>query len=340
MTAARTRTPSARLTALAAAFVAFAAFSPAKALDVPDFYKGKTIRFTTSNSPGGGFDIYMRTTAKNFTDVVGVTTAAQNITGAGGVIGDNALYLAKPDGLTIGLINFPGHVFNQILNQKGVQYDFTKWQWLGRVAGVAPALAIRAESPIKTFDEAVASKKPVRFGLEGRGSDAFYGTVFLENLLKMPVEQVVGYGGPGEISAALMAGEVDARFESVDTLMADVKQGAVRVLVVFDNKRDPRLPDVPSLAELNLDPATKAKLEAFANIYKLERSFVAPPETPADRVAFLRAGFDAVFASDAYKKQLAQSNRSFSPMDGATLAAEAAKVSAQIEELKPLFAEK
>jgi len=324
-----------------ATVLACAAFtSAAHAFDVPEFYQGKTLRFTTSNNPGGGFDIHMRTTAKNFTDVTGVATSAQNITGAGGVIGDNQLFMADPDGLTIGLINFPGHVFNQILNPEGVQYDFTKWQWLGRVAGVSPAFAIRTDSPIKTFAEAIESETPIRFGLEGRGSDAFYGTVFLENLLKMPVDQVVGYGGAGEISAAVIAGEVDARFESVDALLPDVQQGSVRLLVVFDSQRDPRFPDVPAISELDLDADIKAKLEAFANIYKLERSFVAPPETPADRVEFLRAGLSATFASQAFQDQLKQANRSFSPMDGATLAAEAEKVSDQIEELKPLFAEK
>lgn len=312
----------------------------AGAAEAPDFYDGQTIRFTTSNSPGGGFDYYMRTTAKYLEDLTEVRTAGQNITGAGGVIGDNQLYTAEPDGLTVGLINFPGHVFNQILNSEGVQYDFGKWEWLGRVAGVAPALAVRTDSPIQTFDDAVKSAEPVRFGLEGRGSDAFYGTVFLENLLGLKVEQIVGYAGPGEISAAMLAGEVDARFESVDTLLPEAEQGTIRVLVVFDTQRDPRLPDVPSMADLDLDAATKAKLEAFANIYKLERSFVAPPGTPADRVTFLREALAEVFASETYKAELESAGRSLAPMNGADLEGEVAKVAGQIEELKPLFQEK
>jgi tripartite-type tricarboxylate transporter receptor subunit TctC len=137
-----------------------------------------------------------------------------------------------------------------------------------------------------------------------------------------------------------MAGEVDARFESVDALLPDVQQGSIRLLCVFDSVRDPRFPDVPSLSDLDLAPDVKEKLEAFANIYKLERSFVAPPETPADRVEFLRAGLSAVFASQTFQDQLKQAGRSFSPMDGATLAVEAGKVSSEIADLKPLFVEK
>ena len=327
--------------ALAAGLILGCAVSGvADAADVPEFYEGKTIRFTTSNSPGGGFDQYMRLAAKHLEQMTGISTAGQNITGAGGVIGDNQLFTAEPDGLTIGLINFPGHVFNQLLNAEGVQYDFGEWEWLGRVAGVAPALAVRADSPIQTLQQAMDSQEPIRFGLEGRGSDAFYGTVFLENLLGIPVEQIVGYGGPGEISVAMLAGEVDARFESVDSLLPEANQGTLRILVVFDEERDPRLPDVPSLADLDLGAETKEKLEAFANIYRLERSFVAPPGTPDERVQFLREALMEVFQSEAFRADLEAAGRSLAPLSGADLEQEAAKVAAQIEELRPLFQEK
>jgi len=312
---------------------------PAAAEDAADFYNGKTVRFTTSNSPGGGFDFYMRAAAKHFSDVTGVHTSAQNITGAGGVIGDNQLYSAAPDGLTLGLINFPGHVFNQILGKDGVEYDFTKWQWLGRVAGVAPALVVAEESPFQNLEDLINSDQPVRFGLEGRGSDAFYATVFLKNTLGIPVQQIVGYGGPGEISAAMLAGEIDARLESIDTLLPDVERGSARVIVLFDRERDPRLPDAPALPDVGLDANLESTLIAFSNIYKLERSFVAPPETPADRVAFLRDGLLATFESEAFQSEVTAAGRSVAPLSGEELAAEVNAIVEQFEELKQLFIE-
>ncbi len=99
----------------------------------------------------------------------------------------------------------------------------------------------------------------------------------------------------------------------VDTLLPEFEQGTIRILVVFDSVRDPRLPDVPCLAELDLPAETIAQLEAFANIYKLERLFVAPPDTPAENVEFLRAALGEVFASDAFKTALADAGRSFAP---------------------------
>ncbi|MEQ8965611.1 MAG: tripartite tricarboxylate transporter substrate-binding protein [Azospirillaceae bacterium] len=329
----------ARLAAPAAAIACGLAALSATAQEVPEVYQDETLRIMTSNGPGGGFDFYMRTTGKHLEEIFGIDVAEQNVDGAGGTIGDNQLYMADPDGLTIGLINFPGHVFNQIQGHPGVQYDVANWEWLGRVAGVPPALAVSADSDLESLADAIDSAEPVRFGLEGRGSDAYYGTVFLANLLGMPVEQIVGYGGPGEISAALIAGEVDARFESIDTLLPEVENGTLKILVLFDTEADPRAPDLPTLGDTGLDAETTAKLEAFANIYKLERSFVAPPDTPDDRVAFLRDALMAVFTSDAYAAELEAAGRALQPMDGATLQEEAGKVAAQVEDLAPLFAE-
>jgi tripartite-type tricarboxylate transporter receptor subunit TctC len=312
---------------------------PGVAQDVPALYQDNTRRIMTSNSPGGGFDFYMRTVGKYLESLYGIDVAEQNVDGAGGTLGDNQLYASEPDGLTIGLINFPGHVFNQIQGHPGVQYDVAEWEWLGRAAGVPPVLAVAASSPIQTMADAIASAEPIRFGLEGRGSDAYYGTVFLKNLLGMPVQQIVGYDGPGEISGAMIAGEVDARFESMDTLLPEAENGNVRILAIFDSAPDPRAPDVPTLEQLGLDAETVAKLEAFANIYKLERSFVAPPGTPEENVAFLRAALSGVFADPDFQKEMEEAGRALQPMDGATLQAEAEKVGAQVEELKPLFAE-
>jgi len=325
-------------TAAALSLFAFGA-GPAIAQDVPEAYQDNTLRIMTSNSPGGGFDFYMRTVGKYLESLYGMDVAEQNVDGAGGTLGDNMLYMSDADGLTIGLINFPGHVFNQMQGHPGVQYDVAQWEWIGRVAGVPPALAVSADSPILTMADAISRTEPVRFGLEGRGSDAYYGTVFLKNLLGMPVQQIVGYDGPGEIAAAMIAGEIDARFESMDTLLPEMENGNVRILAIFDTQPDPRAPDVPTLGQLGLDDEIVAQLEAFANIYKLERSFVAPPNTPDENVAFLRDALAGVFANPDFQKELEDAGRALQPMDGATLQVEAEKVGAQVEDLAPLFAE-
>ena len=93
-----------------------------------DFYKNKIITFIVPYTPGGGFDTYVRLVAPFFQKYIpGSTVIVENKTGAGGVIGTNEIFLAKPDGLTIGIVNVPGMVFNQVGGSEGVNYDLEKF---------------------------------------------------------------------------------------------------------------------------------------------------------------------------------------------------------------------
>jgi tripartite-type tricarboxylate transporter receptor subunit TctC len=308
-------------------------------LEDEDFYKGKTLRIMTSNSPGGGFDFYMRLTAKYVGEVTGVAVAAQNVEGAGGTLGDNKLYYSRADGLTIGLINSPGHIFAQLRGHPGVQYDFRKWKWLGRVAGIPPAIAVAPNSPYQTIADLIGTEQEIRFGLEGRGSDAYYGTVFLSNVLGVPVKQIVGYSGPGEIAGAMLAGEIDARFESIDTLLPLIEQGELRLLLIFDTEPDVRFPEIPTVSDLTVEEDVKKKLQAYAAVYELERSFVAPPDTPEKRVDYLRALLWRAWNTDGFQQELKTAGRGFQLMAGSDLEREAAKVAEQLDALARLLEE-
>jgi len=67
------------------------------------FYKGKVINYIVSTKPGGGYDAYARIIGKYMQKYIpGVTVIVKNIPGAGNIIGANEIYLAKPNGLTIG----------------------------------------------------------------------------------------------------------------------------------------------------------------------------------------------------------------------------------------------
>lgn len=312
----------------------------ASRLSPSQFYGGETLRMLTSNSPGGGFDFYLRTTAKHLEKVTGIRVAAENVEGAGGTLGDNKLFFSPPDGLTIGLINFPGHVFAQLQRHPGVQYDFRQWEWLGRVAGIPPALAVASASRFDSIEDLMEDSGSIAFGLEGRGSDAYYGTVFLANVLGIPAQKILGYSGPGEIAAAMMAGEVEARFESIDTLLPLARSGEIRLLLILDNQKDTRFPEVPIISDLQVDDRTRASLEAFANIYKLERSFVAPPGTSLERVRYLRDALWQTWNSPEFQGEVNAAGRGLQPMNGETLEKEAKLVAGQIEVLGELIEEK
>lgn len=301
------------------------------------FYADEGLRIVTSNDAGGGFDFYMRTVARALERTEDLKVTSQNLPGGGGTLGDNTLWKAEPDGATIGLINYPGHVFAQLSDNPAVQYDFTKWQWLGRVAGVAPVLTVGADSGFGTVDDLVNSDEPVKFGVEGKGSDAYIGVQLFAKLMDIPVKIVAGYGGPSEIAAAITRGEIDGTFESVDTALPGIEEGETRALTIFAEEPDERLSDVPTAPEVATDAEDQETLVAFSNIYALERVFAAPPETPTDRVEYLRDALAQVFGDEQFLEEMEKAERSVTPLPGAEVQQASETVAAAAEKLVPLL---
>ena len=97
-----------------------------------DFYRGKTIRIVVGFAAGGGFDAYARIIARQMGRHIPGNPAmlVDNMTGAGSRVAANYLFRAPPDGLVIG--NFIGSlVLQQILGDKGIEFDGRKFEWLG-----------------------------------------------------------------------------------------------------------------------------------------------------------------------------------------------------------------
>ena len=96
------------------------------------FYKGKTVRIIVGFAAGGGFDAYARAIARNLSRHIPGNPAiiVENMTGAGSRIAANYLYKAPSDGLIIG--NFIGSlVLQQIMGDKGIEFDARRFEWLG-----------------------------------------------------------------------------------------------------------------------------------------------------------------------------------------------------------------
>src|SRR3990170_6405561 len=98
-----------------------------------DFFKAKTIRLLIGTSVGGAMDDWGRFIAPHLSrNIPGAPDiVAQNMPGAGTQIAANHIYsIAKPDGLTIGLVN-PGIYIDQLLGAKEVKFDWPKLSWIG-----------------------------------------------------------------------------------------------------------------------------------------------------------------------------------------------------------------
>lgn len=279
------------------------------------FYKGKTIRIVVGTSAGGGFDTYTRTIARHMVKHVPGQPAiiVENMPGAGHLIGANHIYkVAKPDGLTIG--HFQGGLFlHQILGRPGIEFDSTKFEFLGAPVIDNRACALTKASGITSIDKWLASKTPVKLGgLGGAAPDDI--ARMLAATTALPIQLVAGYKGTSEIRLAAESGELAGGCWTWDSIRATwtkaIQSGDAVVVLQILPKPHPELPNVP--LAINFAKTEEARqliqvgIQEPSNYY---RPYVLPPGTPKDRVAILRKAFldtlnDPDLLADAKKARL------------------------------------
>jgi len=264
--------------------------APAHAQSGADFFKDKTVTYIVATAPGGGYDTYGRLVAEYMQRYLpGSTFVVKNMPGAGHLVGTNALYASRPDGLTLGTFN-TGLIYNQLVGLDGARFDLTKMSWLGKAGSDPRVILIAQQSPIKSFAELQASKTPVNFATAGVGSASYVETVILLNGLKLPLKTLTGYNGNDD-QLAMRRGEVVGSIGSRSTYEEFVRNGYGRMIVQVGGRNT----DVPQLMPLMTEPKAKTLISLIQSQGDIARLTAGPPGIPADRLAALR---------DAYRKAL------------------------------------
>lgn len=309
------------------------------------FYKGKTIRIIAGSAPGGGIDFLSRLMARHMSKYIpgNPDFIVQNMPAAATMVAANYIYgLAKPDGLAFGLIN-PGLYFDQLLGKKEVQFDWTKFTWIGSPETSDEIIYIRSDAPYKDVEDLRKAATPPKCGAGGTGSPAYYFPQLLQEAFGLRIQMVVGYTGTAEINLAIERGEVQCRAGAISTLFGQepmrtwVKTGFIRVLVQGGLKRDPRLGNVTTFHELmdkyNSPDRTRRLVKVVLSAGEIGRPVVGPPGIPADRVRVLREAFDKVMNDPALLADATKAGWELKPMSGEKLQAIANEVIAQPPEV-------
>lgn len=264
--------------------------APAGAQTGPDFFKDKTVTYIVATAPGGGYDTYGRLVAEYMQRYLpGSTFVVKNMPGAGHLVGANALYASRPDGLTLGTFN-TGLIYNQLIGLEAARFDLTKMSWIGKAGSDPRVILIAQQSPIRNFADLQASKTPVNFATAGVGSASYVETVIMFNGLKLPIKMLTGYNGNDD-QLAMRRGEVAGSIGSRSTYEEFVKNGFGRMIVQIGGRNT----DVPQLMPLVTDPKAKTLIALIQSQGDIARLTAGPPGIPADRLAALR---------DAYRKAL------------------------------------
>jgi tripartite tricarboxylate transporter family receptor len=230
-------------------FVLMIFIYPAKTSAEEPFYKGKTITILAGTGAGNVYDLYARLFARHLSKYIpgNPDIIVQNMPGAASMIAANHLYqLSKPDGLTIGAI-FPALYFDQLVGRSEVQFDWSKFIWLGSPVKSEHLFYMRADSPYKSVHDIVKTSNPPKCGATGTASTAYYIPKLLDQIIGTDFNVILGYKTGTDIDLAVERGEAICRAFTITAFFARepfftwMKKKFVRILVQSGKKRDRRI---------------------------------------------------------------------------------------------------
>src|SRR6185503_6359019 len=290
-------------------FLLFLACGSQAAAQTP-YYQGKTIRVVVGYPAGSAHDLWARLIAPGLTKYIpgNPATVVQNMPGAGSMTATNYIYgVAKPDGLTLG-VNNSALYFEQLLKKKEVQYDWSKFTWVGGTTPTSPLLYMWANTPYKTIHDVRTATVPPKCGASGTGNTGYYLPRLLEEAIGAKFQIVTGYEGGASIELAVERGEVQCRAFTIQVFYGREpfntwrSKNQVRVLVYGGKKRDPRIPDTPLISELMDQYKVSDLNRRLVSVMLVSGEFgsapmFAAPGTSAEQVRILRAAYAKALAS-------------------------------------------
>jgi tripartite-type tricarboxylate transporter receptor subunit TctC len=266
-------------------------------------YPTRPIKLIVGYPPGGTNDILPRIFSPRLSERLGVPVVVENKPGADAFIATDFVARAAPDGYTI-LVGASGQmVYNPALwahnpsSAPSTPYDPLKDFLPITMIGSDPIVfAVHPSVKVNTIKEfiALAKTKPGQM-FYSSGAPVFY--VAAETFKKIAEIDVthVPYKGSGASVNGTVAGEVQLHTGSVGPALSQIRAGKLRALAVTSAKRDPVIPDVPTVRESGIE----FEGGMWSGLY-------APAGTPRPIIEKLYNEVSAILKSDANKAQFAK----------------------------------
>jgi len=273
--------------ACAALLIAF----PAAAQEFP----AKPVRMIVGFPPGGATDLVARIIQPKLAAGLGRQVIVDNRPGANGVISNELLARADPDGYTIAF----GHIGTLVISPtiQKVPYDKDRdFAPIGLVVSLQNIIIVHPTLPAKNLKEFLAiakSKAPLNYATSGIGSPGHLAVALLESRTGVKMSHIP-YKGGGPAVTDLIAGHIPCFVAVISTGIPPVKSGRARAIAVTGEKRAAAVSDVPTIAESGV------KDYAAVNWYGL----LAPAKTPPTVIARLNKELVAALNSPEIVQQL------------------------------------
>jgi tripartite-type tricarboxylate transporter receptor subunit TctC len=230
----------------------------AAALGVPriamaqDAWPSRPVRYINPYAAGGPTDTLSRQVCQKMSDLSGQQFVVENRTGSGGLVGNQAIAQAPPDGYTIGLGGIASHAISPTLYARmpfDAQRDFSFVTGLWQLPNL---LVVNNDIPARSVPELIALLKanPGKYSYGSAGAGT---TLHIAGALFCAMAGVdmthVPYRGSAAAYPDIIAGRVHMIFDNIPGALAQAKEGRVRALGVTSARRSPVVPDTPSIAE-------------------------------------------------------------------------------------------
>ncbi len=271
--------PSRRAASQALAAGALAAVLPAARAQA---FPTRPIRLICPFPPGGAVDIASRAIAAELGKTIGQPVNVENRPGAGGNIGGAEAARSAPDGHTLFMTTSGIQAINPVLYSK-MPFDPAKdLVPVAALVSLSNVLVVHPSVKANSVQEVIALAKAQPKGLNGAssgsGTSIHMSLEMFKQLTKTDITHVP-YKGSAPAVTDLLGGQVQLMFDNIPSALPHIKSGKLRALATTGAKRDPALPDLPTVAEAGVPGYESGVWFGLA----------APAGTPRDVIARISA---------------------------------------------------
>jgi hypothetical protein len=263
-------------------------------------FPDKPIKIIIGFPAGGPLDAHIRLLIEKLQLSLGQTVIVDYKAGAGGAVGAQFVAQSPADGYTLLLANTGTMVINPAIYSKAPYDTLKDFQPIARTAQQPLALIVNKDVPANSLKEFVqyakANPGKLNYGSAGNGGISHLVPEMLKSETGIFMVHIP-FKGSAPAFTDLIAGHVQFIAESVPQAASYAKQGKVKALAVTSAKRNPALPNVPTVIETGV-----ANLEVVG-FYGI----LAPKGTPVEVTNKLSQAFKETLESpDIQKKMIDQ----------------------------------
>ncbi len=269
-------------------------------------YPNRPIHIVVPYPAGGIVDIVARAVTEQVGRDLKTAIVADSRPGANSNIGTASVARSDPDGYTW-LVTGPAVLVNPTLYKDAGWDPLKNFKCVGLAVWNQSVALVNPSMPVKTLAEFVdyARSKPgqLNFGNAGTGAST---DLTAQKLFRVANIQLanIGYKGQPPALVDLMTNRMNFEVVSLALALPHIKQGTVKPLAVFTEKRVPDLPDVPTIAEAGYPEA------AYVPWYGI----YVPAATPDDVVEKINAAINKALKNPDVQRQLAVADIPGKPM--------------------------